>query len=64
MNDFEEAILSREWFYRYQLPSGRCTRLYISDEVARIHDTRLEMMMSALEPFIKQHAGDLTAGSL
>jgi tRNA (mo5U34)-methyltransferase len=50
-SDLEDQILAREWFYRYELPSGRTTKLYIPDEIAKIHDTRLEMMEAALAPF-------------
>jgi hypothetical protein len=59
-NNLEDRILSREWFYRYELPSGRSTKLYIPDEIAKIHDTRLEMMLSTLTPLFAG-SGDLTA---
>jgi tRNA (mo5U34)-methyltransferase len=59
-NNLEDQILAHEWFYRYELPSGRTTKLYIPDEVAKIHDTRLEMMQAALAPFFAS-APDLTA---
>jgi hypothetical protein len=59
-NSLEEQILAREWFYRYALPSGRTTKLYIPDEVAKIHDTRLAMMMAALAPWL-ENADSLTA---
>lgn len=59
-DDLEDRILAREWFYRYPLPSGRSTKLYISDEVARIHDTRLEMMTAALSPWFAR-SRELTA---
>lgn len=57
----EDDILSREWFYRYRLPSGRETRLYIPPEVEHIHDTRLAMMEAALEPYFAQYGDSLTA---
>jgi tRNA (mo5U34)-methyltransferase len=60
-NDLEDRILSREWFYRYTLPSGQCTKLYIPDEVAKIHVTRLEMMMAALSPLFESQDHGLTA---
>jgi tRNA (mo5U34)-methyltransferase len=59
-DDLEDRILAREWFYRYQLPSGRSTKLYIPDEVAKIHETRLEMMTAALLPWFER-SRDLTA---
>ena len=49
----EEEILGRKWFYRYQLPSGRTTQLYIPEEIARIHETRREMMLSAIAPLTR-----------
>src|SRR5262245_6366325 len=60
-DDLEDRILSREWFYRYQLPSGRSTKLYIPDDVAKIHDTRLEMMTAALSPLFKPPSRKLSA---
>lgn len=47
----ERQILSREWFYKFTLPSGATTHTYIPDEVLQIHTTRLEMMFSVLDPF-------------
>src|SRR5207302_10022702 len=29
----EEQVLGQKWFYRFRLPSGRETELYITDEV-------------------------------
>ena len=29
----EERILTQKWFYRFQLPSGRMTEIYIPDEI-------------------------------
>ena len=60
-NELEERILSRQWFYRYQLPSGEYTKLYILEDVAKIHDTRLEMMMAALSPLFEGRERELTA---
>src|SRR5262245_3993414 len=59
--DLEEHIFSMRWFYRYELPSGRSTALYIPDEIAHIHTTRCEMMLAALAPLFGQHGKDLSA---
>jgi hypothetical protein len=56
----EDRILARQWFYRYPLPSGRSTALYIPDEVAKIHDTRRDMMTAALAPYFAR-SRELTA---
>lgn len=58
----EAEVLTQEWFYRFRLPSGRETERYIPDEVEHIHQTRLAMMMEALEPdFADAGEGRLTA---
>jgi tRNA (mo5U34)-methyltransferase len=44
-----EMALSREWFYAFELPDGRKTRMYIPDDMATIHDTRLAMIFSVLD---------------
>lgn len=54
----EQAVLAQKWFYRYTLPSGRQTELYISDEVEHIHRTRRDMMFEELRGLPLQ---DLTA---
>jgi tRNA (mo5U34)-methyltransferase len=48
-NDLEDEILSREWFYRFTLPSGRATTPYVQEDVASLHDGRLAMMDSFVE---------------
>jgi hypothetical protein len=58
--DLEEIALAQKWFYRFTLPSGRTTELYIPDDVELIHQTRREMMLQALQPVFAA-AGDLTA---
>jgi len=52
LQDLEQEILSKEWFYKFTLPSGATTRTYVSDDILKIHDTRLEMMFSVLDPFL------------
>ncbi len=46
----EAAILDREWFYPFRLPSGRVTRTYDAGRLDPIHATRLAMIDAALEP--------------
>lgn len=53
IKDVEDKILSRKWFYPYVLPSGRITERYVHKEIEPIHETRLKMMFSALEPLFK-----------
>jgi tRNA (mo5U34)-methyltransferase len=57
----EQKALSQKWFYRYQLPSGRETELYIPEEIEQIHQTRAEMMMTALQPYLHGGSGKPTA---
>ncbi|NTV53621.1 MAG: methyltransferase domain-containing protein [Candidatus Firestonebacteria bacterium] len=49
----EEKILSRKWFYEFKLPSGRKTEMYIPRAMAEIHDTRLSMLFSVLDPMFE-----------
>lgn len=44
----EEQCLARPWFYPFRLASGRVTPTYVSDEVALIHQTRLQMLQAAV----------------
>jgi tRNA (mo5U34)-methyltransferase len=46
----EDQILAQKWFYKFRLPSGRCTEQYISEEIDHIHQTRKAMMLDALAP--------------
>ena len=48
-HDIEEQILSRRWFYRFRLPSGRITESYVTGEVLGFHDTRKQMLLQTLE---------------
>ena len=57
----EEQVLAQQWFYRFPLPSGRVTDIYVSDEVEHIHRTRRDMMLSAMAPLLEAHPGELTA---
>ena len=46
--DLETRCLSRPWFYPFRLASGRITDTYLSPEVALIHQTRTQMLQSAV----------------
>lgn len=46
--DLEARCLSRPWFYPFRLASGRITDTYLSPEVALIHQTRTQMLQSAV----------------
>jgi hypothetical protein len=47
-----DQVLSRPWFYEFDFPDGRRTQSYVPAGVEQIHTTRLEMLMSALEPVV------------
>jgi ubiquinone/menaquinone biosynthesis C-methylase UbiE len=57
----ERDVLAQKWFYRYTLPSGRVTDIYVTDEVEHIHQTRRDMMMAELAPLFAENPGSLTA---
>jgi hypothetical protein len=57
----EDQLLAQKWFYRFTLPSGRVTELYIPDEVEHIHRMRRDMMLSAILPLIQSSPRQLTA---
>ena len=60
MRDAEEKILEKKWFYRFRLPSGRETEIYITPHIAEIHDTRLAMMFAALDPLFGGRWADVS----
>jgi tRNA (mo5U34)-methyltransferase len=60
IDELERKILGQKWFYRFVLPSGRETELYIPDEIELIHRTRRDMMLNALAPIFEQN-DNLTA---
>jgi SAM-dependent methyltransferase len=64
MSDLEDEVLARQWFYRFELPSGRHTKSYIPPEVEDIHTTRLAMLLRAVEPVIEGGWAELTAVDL
>ncbi len=59
-----KQILNNKWFYRFQLPGGELTESYMADDVVRIHDTRLQMMNSVIEPRFKDKLAQTTAVDL
>jgi tRNA (mo5U34)-methyltransferase len=60
-SQLEERVLAQKWFYRFPLPSGRVTEIYIPDEVEHIHRTRRDMMLTELGPLLDANPGTLTA---
>lgn len=47
-HELEARCLSRPWFYPFRLSSGRVTDTYLSPEVALVHQTRRQMLHSAV----------------
>ena len=60
-DELEERALSQKWFYRFSLPSGRQTEIYIPDEIHHIHETRRDMMHAALADLYAECGPELTA---
>lgn len=56
-----EMALTREWFYPFELPDGRKTRMYIPDDMATIHETRLTMIFSVLDAMFANQWPQATA---
>lgn len=54
----EAKALEREWFYPFALPSGATTPTYDGGRLNAVHDTRMQMMDSAINPLL----GDSLAG--
>jgi tRNA (mo5U34)-methyltransferase len=48
-----DEVLARRWFYEFDLPDGRRTQSYLPAGVEQIHTTRLEMLLSALDPVVR-----------
>jgi ABC-2 type transport system ATP-binding protein/lipopolysaccharide transport system ATP-binding protein len=57
LSDLEELALQKQWFYSFDLPSGRRTECLFPPEINKIHDTRWAMLYQALEPLC---AGDFS----
>ena len=61
MSDVESRCLARDWFYPFRLASGAVTSTYVSDEVAKIHDTRAAMLDAAVRAHFPAGAAGRTA---
>ncbi len=48
-DSLEAEILRRDWFYEFELPSGRKTRSYLPSDVLGIHQTRSRMAFDYLD---------------
>jgi len=59
MNEFENLIMKRQWFYRFKLPNGTETPMYIPDYIAKIHSTREEMLMNFMSKFFNSKFDNL-----
>lgn len=64
MSRSESEVLAKTWFYRFQLPSGAVTRSYDDGALDAIHQTRLQMLDSALAPLHPQGLHGLSAVDL
>jgi len=50
MTDATTEVLSRPWFYRFELPDGQHTQSYLPAEAQAVHSTRLQMLDACLQP--------------
>lgn len=50
LTPLEKQVLEKEWFYRFDLPSGNQTPCYLPPQIATYHDDRLAMMFGVLQP--------------
>ena len=57
----EEELLRREWFYPFQLPSGRVTPTIDDGRWNIVHSTRTRMMDAVLGPMFDEDYSSLTA---
>ena len=48
----EDQILSRQWFYEFELPGGQTTRSYLPESARSIHGCREKMLFDYLAPRI------------
>lgn len=55
---------SRQWFYEFDLPDGSRTKSYLPAGVEKVHDTRREMLDSALETQLGRNYSTLTVVDL
>jgi hypothetical protein len=56
-----DEIRSRRWFYDFDLPNGFRTRSDLAEAVAPIHQTRLEMLFTVLDPIVQNRWADFSA---
>lgn len=56
-NSLRQSIASRDWFYEFDLPEGLAAPCRTPDHVKPIHTTRLDMLWSALDPYVAQRGG-------
>ena len=61
MNEIEQRILSRKWFYHFTLPSGAVTEVSVPEEIALIHPTREQMLRNVLDPMFAGRWSETTA---
>jgi tRNA (mo5U34)-methyltransferase len=47
-------VRGRRWFYEFDLPDGTRTTSYLPPAVAKIHTTRLQMLLQGLAPVVAQ----------
>jgi tRNA (mo5U34)-methyltransferase len=64
IQELEEKILSRQWFYRFQLPSGRYSDCYLAEYAQPIHTTRERMMNDFLDRELGNSIKELTSVDL
>lgn len=57
MSDVIEQVLSRQWFYEFELPDGRRTESYLPDDAKPVHTTRLAMMEDCLSRSFSDFSG-------
>jgi tRNA (mo5U34)-methyltransferase len=60
-SDAISRVMSREWFYSYELPDGQKTLTYHEESVDSIHDTRWRMLNGALQYRYAGEFSELTA---
>ncbi len=46
----DERVNQKKWLYRFELPGGKLAPCHLPEETIRLHDDRLAMIHSVLEP--------------
>ena len=54
-------VITREWFYAYELPDGSVTPTYHGVDIQAIHDTRWQMLEHCLEQLLGAKRSGLSA---